>query len=472
MKRISSLLALVALANSGFADPLPRPTIAKATPWRAPVPSLSTTPDGLSVAVVSRRALPLVHVTVVVGAGSGLDPANSPGLAAAVATMLQDGGAGSRDAPSLASAIEELGSELQVLCDRDGVRLSMTVLSDRLDRALALLGDLVARPRFDENEWIRVRARRVAEIVRASDEPRAIADQVFDRVVLGDHPYAHAVIGAQKPVELISVGDLKNFYAAHYGPRTTRVILVGDVDEKGAAERVAPAFANWKSSAAPSVNLKPAIAGKKLRLVLVDRPGAPQSEVRVGRLGVSRLSPDFPALSLLQMVLGGSFTSRLVQNLREKHGYTYGVRARFLLWRAPGPFVVSTAVRTDVTGPSLTEILAELKGIRTALPAAEADKGRALVASAIVDTFGDGARAAQLLGELSLGGMPFEVIARLPEDLAKLAIPSLTTAASRLFAEPLAIVVVGDRKVVEPQLRALPIGKSLEIRDAEGNPVK
>ena len=182
-------------------------------------------------------------------------------------------------------------------------------------------------------------------------------------------------------------------------------------------------------------------------------------------------TPDYAASSVLQTILGGSFTSRLVQNLREKHGYTYGVRSRFQLWAAPGPFVVRTAVRTDVTGPALQEILAELKGMQK-LSAEEAQKGRALVQNDVVDGFAVARDAALLLADLAAHGLPLDTWSRLPAALVPLDASPLAAAAGRLFHPGnLAIVLVGDRAQILPQLKSLAL-PNVEYRDVDGAPVK
>jgi zinc protease len=451
-----------------FAIALVQPTIPPVTPWQPPRPLVEKSQSGARVVVSPSHALPLVHVVATVQAGSDQDPPSQPGLASAVAMMLQEGGAGARTPPQLALAFADLGAELQVGVDASGVRLGLTVLSRNLDAALALLGDLLARPRFDASEWPRARAQRLAEIERRRDEPRAIADAVFARVVFGDHPYGHAAIGTAPSVRALEIDALKQFYAAHYGPRTVSFVLTGDVTPARATAAIDRALAGWQSSAAPSPVAAPAANGT--RFVLVDRPGAPQSEVRIGHVGRARSTPDYPALKVLETVLGGSFTSRLVQNLREKHGYTYGVSSRFALWRAAGPFAVVSAVRTDVTSESLREIVAELGRIVKPLGDDELRKGRALVEQSLVETFSDGRLAATVLADLAVNDMPLDALTTVGPALGKLDLAGVTYVAAQLFhPNALTVVVVGDRKVIEPKLKT--IAPTIEYRDVDGNPL-
>ena len=469
----ASLLALGAgAAVAAKPDLTVRPPLSPPPSWKAPAPSSATTAAGTRVVVLPEHGLPIVHVLITVPAGSALDPPDRPGLAAAVAMMLQEGGAGTHSAPEVAQAFAELGVDLEEHIDNDEVQLYLSVLSRNLDRVLVLLGDLLARPRFDAAEWQRAQARRIDEIHRRMDDPRHIADDVFDRVLYGDHPYGHSFLGTPAAVGAITVDELKRFYAAHYGPRTVAVILVGDAEATAASATVQRALANWRSTAQPPAPA-PAPMPQPARVVLVDRPDAPQSQVRVGHLGRERKTADFPALTLLETVLGGSFTSRLNQNLREKHGYVYHANAHFDLRRATGTFAARAGVRTDATAPALKETVAEISGMRAPMPQAELDKGRSLVLQAVVEAFGDGNQTAEYLADLVTNDLPLDYWTRLPAALAALDLPTLTRAAAQLFfPDRLTVVVVGDRKTIEPSLRALPFVKSIELRGVDGKLLK
>ncbi|HEX4457131.1 MAG TPA: pitrilysin family protein [Polyangia bacterium] len=440
--------------------------------WTAPAPGSATTGNGVRVVVLPEHGLPIAYVLVTIAAGSASDPAAHPGLAAATAMMLQDGGAGGKSAPELADALAALGGELRTRVEPDEVKMQLVVLARNLGPALQLLGDVVARPRFDAAEWPKAQARRLDEIRRHQDEPRFVADEVFARVLYGDHPYGHPSLGTPASVAALTVDDVRRFWSEHYGPKTTTIIVAGDAALEATTATVGKALGAWTSSAVePAV--PPPAPPSTARVVLVDRPGAPQSELRVGYIGRDRKTPDFAPILLLETVLGGSFTSRLNQNLREKHGYTYGARAHFQLDRAPGPFVASAAVRTDVTAESVKETVGELARMRTPLSPDEVVKGRSLVLSAIVDAFADGQETTNFLAELTTHDLPLDTWSRVPAELEKLDVPSLGQAAMRLFhPEQLVILVVGDRKAIDAPLRKLPFVKAIEYRDVQGRVVK
>ena len=468
MRSSLSLLALLLSSSVAFAK---LPVIPPPARWIPPSPTSSLTASGVRVIVLPEHTLPVVHILATVQAGSELDPPDKPGLACATARFLEEGGAGPRSASEVVEALDDLGDGLRIDCDESGVRISMSVLAARLPPTLQLIGDLLARPRFDTAEWPSARARQVAEIVRKADEPREVATDVFARVLYGQHPYGHSPLGTIASLGKLTLDDVRAFHAAHYGPKTSAVLLSGDVSVEQASQTVQSVLARWTSKAAPQP--APALASRPApRVVLVDRPGAPQSQVRVGHVGVSWATPDFAALSLLETVLGGSFTSRLNQNLREKHGYTYGARAEFKLLREAGPFDAHAAVRTDVTAESVQEILAELGAIRAPLTDGELKKGRALVLQSVVEAFGDGPQALNLLAELVLHDRPVDTFTRLRVAMEALDVPSLQKVAARAFSPELSIVIVGDRKLIEPKLRALPFAKSLEIVNVDGDLMK
>lgn len=461
MNALGQIVALfVALAGAVLA----RPALPPQPVWRAPAPTRVAV-AGTNVVVLPRHDLPLVHVLVTIPAGSALDPPTRPGLAAAVASMLQDGGTLARTAPEVAQAFAELGTELEEHIDTDQVQLQLVALSRNLDRALDLLCELLQTPRFDPADWKRAQARRIDEIHRRIDEPEHLADDLFAKILYGDHPYGHPFLGTIDSVRAISVDDLRGFWATRYAPANMSFILVGDVDERAVADRFARRM-RAPAHAAPSTwpAAPPMPKPRPARVVLVDRPGAAQSQLRVGHIGAARGTPDFAALSLLETVLGGSFTSRLNLNLREKHGYSYGARASFELHSVPGPFVASTGVRTDATAAALKEMVAEIAGMRAPLSEAELVKGRLLVINSIVEAFGDGSETTGYLADLATHRLPLDSWSKLPAELAALDVAALTRVAARAFhPEELTILVVGDRRVVEPELRALPFVKSIEF---------
>jgi predicted Zn-dependent peptidase len=442
-------------AHADKPDLAVRPALGAAPSWEPPVPTVQTLANGLRVVVVPRHQVPLVQIAVAVQAGSELDPPSSPGTAAATARLAEEGGAGARDAAAFGEALADEGLDLHRTVDESGVRFSTAVTRDRLAAALALVGDLVARPRLSAEEWPAVRARLVGELLHEEAEPREVAEAELARAIYGDHPYGHRALGTRASLEALTPAALRAFYDERWGPRTTSVVLVGDITVEAGRALVEKVLGAWQGKARPaSVPAAPARATAR-RIIVVDRPGAPQSEVRVGHLGASWETADLVALELLETILGGSFTSRLVQNLREKHGWTYGAQAEWTLRRATGLFTVRAAIRTDATAPAVREILAEIAGMRAPVPAAELQKARALARQKQLERWASSQEAALIVAELLLADRTPEILRSLYRGLETIDGAALGGAASRqLSPEALTIVIVGDRARVVPALKS------------------
>jgi zinc protease len=409
-------------------------------------------------------------VSLLVQAGSELDPATQPGVAAAVARLVEEGGADGLSAQELAVARDALGADLHSSVEPTGAALFTSVASDVVEPTIRLLLRMAARPAFAPSDWAGVRERLIAQLAEERAHPKSLATQTLDTAIFGQHPHAHHPLGTPQSLRSLSLDALRTFHAARWGPKAATLILVGEVTTealRGPLETLAPLWTNGVTpSAAPP---PPARAAGGPRVLLVDRPGAPQSALAVGHLGESWASRDLPALQLIQTVLGGSFTSRLVQNLRERHAYTYGVRATWELGRTPGRFEIATSVRTDVTADALREIWQELQQIRTPIPSGELDKARALIEGELVSRWGTGTLAALWLSDLALHDQRLTLYGPLLDEVKTLSAEAVVQAAGRLLSpESLVIVVVGDRQLVEPRLRALPFVRSIERIDSDG----
>ena len=473
IRRAAAMATLLASTACGGALPEPEGAAFPTTPpVPGPAPSLTlpaperrTLPNGLEVVYVRHGALPVVHATLVVPAGSAADPAGAPGLAVFTAGML-DEGAGGRSALDLAGELELLGAALSTGAGVDAAQLDLHVLSDRLPAALALLADIAARPDFPEAEVQRVREERLTELARARDEPRIIAGNAFSALVYGDaHPYGR--LPAVESTRRMDRAALDGFHRRHYRPAGSTLILVGDVDPEALHPVVERAFGGWSGTTAPPPALPGAPAPERTTLYLVDKPGAAQSEIRIGHVGVPRSHPDYFPLVVLNTVLGGSFTSRLNTNLREVHGYAYGAGSSFSFRRGAGPFTASSAVFTAKTDSAVIEFFRELRRIREeAVPADELERAKRYVALGLPRRFETTADVAAQVAELEVHGLSLDlyndyvarVLAVTPADVRRVA-------GEYLRPDRAVVVVVGDLQQIEPRLRLLDLGP-VELRES------
>ncbi len=427
--------------------------------------------NGLPVLVLEKHGVPLVQVNLVVRVGSAMDPEAAPGLAGMTAALL-DEGAGRRGALELADAIDYLGADLGVTTEQHATTIGLHVPVARLDSALALMADVALRPTFPAEELERVRRQRLTALAQQHDEARIVAQTLFARVLYGErHPYGRRAGGVEASIRGFTVDDLRGFYRRWFHPGNATLVVVGDVRERDIVPRLEAAFGRWAGGTVPAPRWPEPEQVAARRVYLVDKPGAPQSEIIVGRIGVARATPDYFPLLVLNTALGGAFTSRLNQNLREAKGYSYGAGSSFAFDALPGPFSARAGVHTEVTDKAVVEFLKELDGIRRPLPADELARAKSYLALRFPERFQTVAGIAAQLGELAIYGLPLDYYDGYTARVLAVTAADVERAARRTIdPERVVIVIVGDREKIEPAVRALDLGpvETLTIEDVLG----
>src|SRR6266700_5320393 len=360
-------MVLAALASARLTAQVDRskpPTLPPAPALKLPEIQTVTLPNGMTLAVVEMHKVPVVDVQVLVDAGAARDPADLPGLATFTALMLQQG-AGTRGALDVADETAFLGAQLNTTATLDGAVASLHVPRRRLEAALDLLADVVLRPTFPDSEVARQRELRGAQLVQQRDEPVAVANVAFPAIVYGpDHPYGHPLNGTDSATARLARERVGEFYRSYYRPNGARLLIVGDVTLAEARRLAAARVGGWERGEVPAFPSPPAPPAAARTLYLIDKPGAAQSVVRIGHVGPARTTPDWFALEVLNTIVGGAFTSRLNQKLRETHGDAYSAFSQFAPRRLTGAFVALASVVTAKTDSSLIEFLKELRRIR------------------------------------------------------------------------------------------------------------
>lgn len=444
-------------------------------PKPGPPPSLKlpaiqkrTLANGLPVWVVELHKVPVVQVSLVVRGGSGADLPGKFGVANLTAEML-DEGAGSRGALEIADAIDYLGANLSTSSSFDASSVDLHVPVARLGEALPVMADVALRPTFPDQELQRVREELLTGLLQAEDDPDTLVRVAFPRLVYGEqHRYGTLAVGTAASLKGFTPADLKQFHSQNYVPSNAVVIVVGDVTPDTVLPQLETAFGSWKGSAQPAAKVTDAPQLKARQVFIVDKPGAAQSQIRIGWIGVARSTPDYFALRVLNTVLGGAFTSRLNTNLREQHGYAYGAGSAFEMRTAAGPFFAAAGVQTDKTTESLQEFFKELSGIRTAIPEPELEKAKSYVALALPRSFETTSSIAASLSQVFIYGLPDDYFARFTERVRAVTAADAQRAAERYIQpEKFAVVVVGDRKVIEPGIRSLKLGPVRIVTIAE-----
>lgn len=454
-------LAASAALSAQQPDRKQPPPIGPAPSLKLPAIQKHKLSNGLAVWLVEHHEVPLAQVNLIVRSGSAADPIGKYGVGSLTAAML-DEGAGTRAALELADAIEFLGANLSTASSFDSSAVRMSVPVSKLAEALPLMSDVALRPTFPAAELERLRKERLTGLLQARDNVGALIQLAFPRIVFGPtHRYGTAANGLPATIEALNVDDLSTFYRAHYRPDNSTLLIVGDVTPATALPMLEKAFGGWKSGgmAALVADVPNAPQLGKRQVYLVDKPDAAQSQIRIGWVGVARSTPDYAVLEVLNTVLGGSFTSRLNQNLREKNGYAYGASSGFDMRLSAGPFLAAAGVQTDKTADALREFFTELNGMLTLVPADELAKAKNYVALGFPGEFETTGDMARKLEELVIYNLPETTFSNFVPSVTAVTAADLQRAAARFIQpEKMAVVVVGDRKVIEAGIRALNLG--------------
>jgi zinc protease len=437
------------------------PVIGPAPAWTPPLPVEKPLVSGARLWVSPKKGVPLVHLVLSVPAGSAADPKGQEGLAALTATVLEEGGAGSRSGAQLLEAFEALGTTLEVTPEVMVVRYSFSVASNRFDEALALLLDVIRAPRFEPAAFESAKSRQVAELVADGDDPGYVALQKLMGALFRGTARAHLSAGLPKSVAALTLEDVKKFYQVHYGSAGLTVVVSGDISADGVKQKLdALAPKAWLKAPDSIATYTAPAGGIAPTVVAVDKPGAAQTVVMVGKLGPAAADASLPALEQVGTVLGGSFTSRLNQNLREKNGYTYGVRTQVVGGKDVGLMLVQSKIRTAVTGEALEQLFLEL-GQANTVTEAELTKARALGETDLVEQFSSGANAAATLAGLVALGRPADWLSKQKARNAAVTVAAAQEAAKAFQPAGLVVVLVGDRQAIEKNITSRLSGRSI-----------
>ena len=442
--------------------PLPGPEPS----FRIPEVRRFTLGNGLRVWTVEQREVPVVSYLLLLSSGASADPPDRPGLAALTADLM-DEGSGDRSAIDIEDALARLGAQLETEVGSDATVLSLLTLARFRDKALALLADVVARPRLAESDFSRLRELRLTRLLQLRDLPPAVADRTLTRLLYPEHPYGHLPVGTAAALRELTLDEVRQHHLRAWRPEGLTMIAVGDASHEELRASADRAFGAWSPAPVNGSPLRPSLGPDDRPpavgplVAIVDRPGAAQSEVRIGQVALPRQTPDYHALLVLNAILGGQFVSRLNMNLREEKGYTYGVRSGFEFRRAPGPFVVQVAVQTEVTGDAVREALGEIEAIRGSRPATpeELDLAQSALTRGYPRNFETAGQVARSLAQLALYGLPGDTFEQFVPSVAAVSGDEVTASARRLEPGRMVVAVVGDRERVAEGLASLGLGE-------------
>jgi zinc protease len=451
-------------------------------PWRAnpppaeppstlslPVAASFKLPNGLTVLLAEQHQLPIVSAHLVVLSGSDANPVDKPGVASFTAQMLPEG-TEHRSSNQIADDAAQIGSEVRESSASDQSSVSIRTLKPNVDAALNLLSDVALHPKFDPAEIERIRKIRETDILQIQDDPTQLAIGVMLKAVYGpNHPYGYREEGTIEVNKIISRDDMVKTWQRGYAPGNSALVLTGDLAQEEARRLAEKYFGDWK--AAGERHEPPPISLKTTRAIsIVDKPGAAQTFVVVAGLGVPRSTPDYVPLEVMNNILGGLFSSRINNNLREEHGYTYGGFSFFMYRRGPGLFVAGGGIRTDATAPAVHEIFKELERIRTGPPAAdELTLSKGSFAHSLAGLFESSEQTANTIGDMFTYDLPPDYYQQLPAKIDAVTPNDVQHMAEKYIHPDTSVVIgAGDRAKIEDSLKKLAIGP-VEVRDYDGN---
>jgi len=423
-------------------------------------------PNGLEVIVSEKRGVPAVSFAVLLADGGAADPGELPGLASITGNMLQEG-TESRSSKDIAEEFEFIGSRLAVHTGREQTSLAVSVLSREWPMALNLVGDLVMHAVFPEEELARLRKESIMDLRRMQDDATAVANRESAALLYGkESPYGHSVFGTESSLENMTRGDLLDHFQRTFSPVAATLAVAGDVSLEEAMKLAQETFGGWDVTSHTSktrlrqLGKEVGISREGTTIYLLDKPGAAQSVIRAGILGVPRNHPDYFTLVVLDHLFGGQFTARLNMNLRQDKGYSYGYRSWIEWHKKSSAIMVGGSVQTAVTAPAVAETLQEFEEITTCRPVQE-DEFRAAKAALLrgyPSTFETPWQILNHMGPIVQFRLPHEYLATYPANIDGVTLVDVRrVAGERLNRDRLTVLIVGDRTAVESALRDLGI---------------
>jgi zinc protease len=416
--------------------------------------------NGLTVIVAPTHSLPVVTVLAIIDAGAVAEPSNQEGIAELTARSLNEG-TPTYDGEALTDYLEQLGTSVGGAAGWDSASVSMTVLRDNLDRAFERFVEVLVAPTFPTSAIERLKGERIAELMQIESEPRELADEKFDEYIYeASSRFRFPVGGTKESVGRLTRDDVAAFHSARYQPSATTLIIVGDVDMATVERMVAASLETWTGGVVPraTANDNPVRTSRAVRIV--KKEDAPQSEVRIGHVGVPRTHPDYFSITVMNAVMGGLFSSRINLNLREAHGYTYGASSSFEWRREAGPFVVGTAVASDVTVAAIQETLKEIDRMRDEpISASELSLATSYLEGVFPIRYETTAAIAAALATLVIYDLPADWYDSYRARMSAVTVNDVLEAArAYVHPESLQIVIVGDADAIREPLDKLAFG--------------
>lgn len=472
MNTIKNLIIILMITMSTMYAQIDRtkvPQEAKTPKFSLPKIQKAVLSNGLKIMLVEYRKLPIIQMQFVFQSGTTSDPVGKSGLANLTIRLI-DAGTQTRDIMQIADEFSFIGTRFSASTSYDGSFISVMTLNKHIDKTLELTSDILKNAIFPVTEFERVKKEILTSLLQQKDRPEVIANKMFSKIVYGeDHPYGNATDGTDESVKNISIDDVKEFFSDHFRPDNATLIVVGDTKLKLIKNLLEKYFSDWQPKPTQHPNIPFASGLKETGIFMVDKAKAAQSQIRIGSIGVERSNPDYFALEVMNMILGGNFNSRINWNLREQKGYTYGARSGFSFRKAAGPFVASGGFKSSATDTCVSELIGEIRRMReTDITPAELVFAKNSLIRALPRSFETLGQIASQLANLVLYNLPNNYYDTYIKNIEKVTIKDVRRVSEKyLHPDKMAIVIVGDIELNKSNLEKLNIGK-INILDASG----
>jgi len=476
MKRlflITTLIITTALSyNAQILDRTNPPKLGNPPKLNLPLPEKFNLSNGIEVTLIEKHQVPLVDINIIINAGAVNETENNAGIFDFTADLLDEGAAG-KNALQIADEIDYLGASVQTYSDFHESGVAVHTPLSKLDAALQITSDILLKPDFPESEFKRLKNERLGNMMQFFDEPRRIASLSFNKLLWGfDHPYGRPTIGFEKTVKSFDRNAVKKVYETYFKANNAKIVVAGDISKKDLKDILEKYFAKWEKGNIPEVKFEMKESPKNTTVYIIDKPGSAQSVIYMGTIGVKRSTKDYTAISVMNTILGGSFTSRLNDNLREQHGYTYGARSFFSFRKETGSFISTASVQTEVTDSALYQFFYELNEIKKPIPDIELTKGKNYLALSYPSYFSTVSDIQNQLSDMVINNLPSDYFNTFVSDVLNITKKEVKEVAEKYVrTDKMIVVVVGDKDKIIESVKKLGIGdvKTYSVKEMLGD---
>lgn len=415
--------------------------------------------NGAEIYLVKKTDLPIVRINFIINSGSKFDPKSKYGVSN-LTSMCIDEGAGEFDALQLSDEFEYLGAHFSVHSDSDITILSLQTLSENFKIALNLLSSVILSPHFKESDFLREKRKVQTRIEQLKDEPDYIASSAFEFFLFGkQNPYAFPVIGINDALNQIEISDIKEFYKSFFNSQNTSIVAVGNFEDEKLISQLESTFHNWIEGDNFSMEISTRRKNRH-KICVLHKQDSVQTEIRIGHLSEKRNDEDYFQKQLLNLILGGQFSSRLNLNLREKHGYTYGINSRFNYFKDDAYFAVSTSVNNENTVGAINEILNELRQIREGITEEELTFAKSSISRRFPLNFETYSQIASNFGSKIIHNLADDYFETFLSKIINVKIEDVNTVAAKSIVPDSALIVLcGDEKKILEQINNFSLGE-------------